>query len=503
MGERQLYIGIDSGTQGTKGVVLDLAMGDILAEAYGTHGLTENNDGTREQHPQWWIDACEKVLGSLLASPKLKASEIRAIGVSGQQHGFVPLDKNGLVIRPAKLWCDTATTKQCDAITEAAGGPEAVVAAIGNSVAAGFTASKVRWLMDNEPENYDRLATVLLPHDYINFWLTGERKAEYGDASGTAYFDVANRTWSESLLKAVDPSGKLAECLPELIESAQPVGTVRTELADKYGLRKDVLVSSGGGDNMMAAIGTGNVTPGVITASLGTSGTIYAYSDQPVIDPAGELAAFCSSTGGWLPLVCTMNVTVATELTKNLLELDTARLNIMAENAKPGSDGILLLPYFNGERTPALPNATATLHGMTSVNYTPANLCRSAMEGATFGLRYGLDVMRRQGVSAAEIRLVGGGAKSPLWRQIVADIFGCPVVRPLVSEAGALGAAIQAIWCHMRHNGEKIELGVLADRYVSMDEHSATTPDTANAELYDALYKRYLELDNSLRLFNS
>ena len=250
---------------------------------------------------------------------------------------------------------------------------------------------------------------------------------------------------------------------------------------------------------MIAAIGTGNVQPGVVTASLGTSGTIYAHSDKPVIDPDGELAAFCSSTGGWLPLVCTMNVTVATELTKNLLELNTAKLNSYAERAKPGSEGILLLPFFNGERTPALPNSTATLHGMTSANYTPDNVCRSAMEGATFGLRYGLDVMRRQGVDPSEVRLVGGGAKSPLWRQIVADVFGCPVVRPVVAEAGALGAAIQALWCYIHHSGESLSLGELTARYVEMDEAGGSQPIPSNVELYNELYEKYLKLDEALR----
>jgi len=499
MGDRKLFIGIDSGTQGTKAVVLDLATGDILSEAYASHSLLEGNNGKREQKPEWWIAACEKVIAEALSPPTILALNVCAIGVSGQQHGFVPLDKDGEVIRPAKLWCDTATTAQCETITANAGGSSEVVGAIGNSVAAGFTASKVLWLAENEPDNYAKLATILLPHDYINYWLTGEKKTECGDASGTAYFDVANRKWSDKLLKAIDPSGKLSDCLPELIESDQPVGTVRPELVTKFGLSEDVLVSSGGGDNMIAAIGTGNVRPGVVTASLGTSGTIYAHSDKPVIDPAGELAAFCSSTGGWLPLVCTMNVTVATELTKDLLGLDTARLNTLAESAGPGSGGLMLLPFFNGERTPALPNATATLHGMATTNYTPGNLCRSAMEGATFGLRYGLDVMHRQGVDPTEIRLVGGGAKSPLWRQIVADVFGCPVVCPTASEAGALGAAIQAIWCYMRHNGEDIALGDLTDRYVSMDEDSGAKPDLVNVKIYNELYEKYLKLDEVLR----
>ena len=502
MGGRQLFIGIDSGTQGTKGVLLDMATGDILAEAYAPHGLIENNDGTREQNPAWWIAACDKVFRRILSTPDVSAAEVRAIGVSGQQHGFVPLDKDGEVIRPAKLWCDTSTTDQCETITRNMGGPEAVIETIGNSVAAGFTASKILWLAEHEQDNYDRLDCILLPHDYVNFWLTGEKRTECGDASGTAYFDVKNRTWSEKALAAIDPNGKLSACLPELIESDVPVGTVRREIALEYGFGKDVLVSSGGGDNMMAAIGTGNVTPGVITASLGTSGTIYAYSDSPVIDPRGELAAFCSSSGGWLPLVCTMNVTVATELSKDLLEIDTVTLNRRAEKAGIGAGGMLMLPYFNGERTPALPGATGSLHGLTSANFNPSNLCRAAMEGATFSLRYGLDVLRGQGISPQEIRLVGGGSNSPLWRQIVADVFDCPVVCPQTPEAGALGAAIQALWCSMRHLGDDVTIAELTERYVSMDGAKAAPPVAANARRYEELYQRYLTVERAQRPLN-
>ena len=500
MGAEQIFLGLDSGTQSTKGLALDRDTGEVLAEAHALHDIIENSQGRREQDPAWWVDATDQVIGSLCRQLGPRRSRVRGIGVSGQQHGFVPLDKKGEVIRPAKLWCDTATTAQCAAITEAAGGQRAVVEAIGNSVAAGFTASKVVWLRDNEPENFARLATILLPHDYLNFWLTGECRTECGDASGTAYFDVANRRWSKPLLDAMDPNGRLIDCLPELISSDQPVGVVRSDLAREFGFGPDVLVSSGGGDNMIAAIGTGNVVPGVVTASLGTSGTIYAHSDTPVIDPQGELAAFCSSTGGWLPLVCTMNVTVATESTRRLLGLDTAGLNRLAEEAGAGASGVMLLPFFNGERTPALPAATASLHGLTPSNYTPANLCRAAMEGATFGLRYGLDVLRRLGVRPVEVRLVGGGGKSALWRQMVADVFGCPVVRPVVEEAGALGAAIQAVWCARTAEGGRTALKDLTDRYVAMAP--GAEPDAGAEARYAELYERYLELDRALRPVN-
>lgn len=490
----RLYIGIDSGTQGTKAIVLSEKKRSVIAESYSGYDLLENDRGGREQHPDTWIKACREVLTDVLSSSALNPKHVRAIGVSGQQHGMVPVDTDKQVIRPAKLWCDTETTPQCETITARAGGVEAVVDNTGNQVAAGFTASKVLWLLENEPENYDRLAAVLLPHDYINFWLTGETRTECGDASGTAYFDVAHRCWSEAMLKAIDPTGKLQSSLPELIDSSDPVGTVRPELCEEFGLSPDVLVSSGGGDNMMAAIGTGNVAEGVVTTSLGTSGTIYAYSSTPKMDNSGELAAFCSSTGGWLPLVCTMNVTVATELVRDLFGISIREMNEHVANTEAGAGGLLLLPYFNGERTPALPQAKATLTGMTSLNMQPDMFCRAAMEGATFGLRYGLEVMLRNGIKANEIRLTGGGAKSDHWCQMVADIFNCEVVRVVGEEAGAIGAALQALWCDYSATDGESSIEEITSRFVRLDESSRMKPLPSRVAIYDEIYERYLDI---------
>ncbi|WP_163337431.1 xylulokinase [Desulfopila sp. IMCC35008] len=497
----RLYLGIDSGTQGTKCVVVSEKKQTALAESYCGYDLIENDRGGREQHPASWLDACRKVLREVLADQAVDPSLVRGIGVSGQQHGMVPLDKKGEVIRPAKLWCDTETVPQCKTITNRVGGEEQVLEKIGNQVAAGFTASKILWLQQNEPANYERLATVLLPHDYINYWLTGEKKTESGDGSGTAYFDVVNRCWSRQLLSAIDPSGKLEYCLPELIPSEAPHGVVTPARAAELGLPAGVLVSSGGGDNMMAAIGTGNVSPGVVTASLGTSGTIYAYSDSPVVDAQGELAAFCSSSGGWLPLVCTMNVTVTTELMRQMFGLELAEMNDQAAAVEPGAGGLILLPYFNGERTPALPDARATLTGMTSRNMRSDMFCRAAMEGAVFGLRYGLEVLKRNGIDPQEIRLTGGGAKSHLWRQIVADIFGCEVVCLQEEEAGATGAALQALWCDEKERGAGRSLQDITSCFVHLDEHSRVSPIFPNMISYETVYKSYLQLNGCMAKF--
>ncbi|MCP4298037.1 MAG: xylulokinase [Proteobacteria bacterium] len=402
------------------------------------------------------------------------------------------------MIRPAKLWCDAETITQCDQITQRVGGHEKVIEKIGNSIAGGFTASKILWMKENEPENYRRLAMVLLPHDYINYWLIGEKKSEYGDASGTAYFDVKNRIWSSDVLQAIDDSGKLENCLPELVESRFAIGTLLSEIAENFQLSSDVIVSSGRGDNMMGAIGTGNVSPGVVTTSLGTSGTIYSCADSPIIDQAGKLSAFCSSSDHWLPLVCTMNVTVSTELTRSVLDLNVDELNTKAAASPVGSEGIILLPYFNGERTPALPKASASIFGINGVNYTQNNLCRASIEGATLGLRYGLDLLCKHGIQSQEIRLVGGGAKSPLWRQMVADIFETPVVSPESSEAGALGAALQAMWCFLNKQESVVSLREITDEFIALDESTRAEPLPANIVQYREIYQKYLKYNELL-----
>src|SRR5580698_550893 len=261
---RTLLIGIDSGTQSTRVLVVDAQNGKVLASAAQAYDLIPHlPPGAKEQHPQTWREGAASAIRQALRQAKASASEVKAIGVSGQQHGFVPLDNKGEVIRPAKLWCDTSTMAECDEITEKLGGLQKTIRTLGNAVLPGFTAPKILWLKKNEPKHYQRLATVLLPHDYLNFWLTGERVMEYGDASGTALLDVRKRKWSQAALDAIDP--ELAGKLPLLISSDRPAGTLQPSTAHALGLGTNVLVSAGGGDNMMGAIGTGNTRAGVIT----------------------------------------------------------------------------------------------------------------------------------------------------------------------------------------------------------------------------------------------
>jgi xylulokinase len=495
---RTLLIGVDSGTQSTKVVVVDSNSGQVLAAASQAYDLIPNlPPGAKEQHPHTWRDATARAIRQALKAAKASAAEIKAIGVSGQQHGFVPLDKNGEVIRPAKLWCDTSTAAECEEITDALGGSAGAIRAVGNAILPGYTAPKILWLKKHEPKNYARLATVLLPHDYLNFWLTGEKGMEYGDASGTALMNVRTRQWSGAALNAID--SQLAAKLPRLIPSDQPAGCLQPSTAKALGLNTDVLVSAGGGDNMMGAVGTGNTRAGVITASFGTSGTVYACSERPVIDPQGEIGAFCDSTNRWLPLLCTMNVTVATEMVRQDFGMDVKTFDATVAKAKQGADGLLLLPYLEGERTPNVPDGTGVYFGVTPKTFTAAHFARAAMEGATLGMNYGLRRLAELGVKPKQIRATGGGAKSKIWRQIMADIFNAEVVTLKVSEGAAYGAALQALWCWRLRQGEKVSITDITDAFVKLNRAETVEPNPKVVATYRELQALQDELSKSVR----
>lgn len=480
-----IFLGIDCGTQSTKTIALDWDTGDVAASAHQSYGFLPNlPPGAMEQAPADWVSAADATVRRVLADLGPRKSEVRGIGVSGQQHGLVPLDKEGQVVRPAKLWCDTSTAPQCAEITQHFGGVGEVGRRIGNAMLPGYTAPKILWLRQNEPANWKRTATVLLPHDYLNFWLTGRACMEYGDASGTALMDISKRVWATDVVDFIAPD--LADKLPPLQESSRPAGTLTAKLAKEWGLCGDVVVSSGGGDNMMGAIGTGNIQAGVVTASLGTSGTLYAFSGSPVADPKGEVAGFCDSTDHWLPLVCTMNLTLITEHVRNLFSWDFSALDAALESVPPGAGGLLMLPYLTGERTPNLPHGTGVLHGLTIANFTPAHLARSASEAVTMGLGYGLARFRELGVKPSEIRLTGGGSNSTVWRRICADVFGVPVVCLRSGEGAGLGAAIQAGWTFEGSGG----LSAICERIVGLDESTRTRPDVKNAECYSGLLEK-------------
>lgn len=485
-----MFIGVDCGTQGTKALVID-ENGKVRGRGHASHTLIERDSGAREQHPSIWVDAMIAAVRMALGEAAVPADAIRCLGISGQQHGLAVLDKAGAVIRPAKLWCDTETAPDNDRVVASFGGPSVWFEKLGIIPLTGYTISKLAFLADREPDNFARIAHILLPHDYLNHWLTGRFVAEYGDASGTGFLDVRKRAWAPEALSLIDGGkGHLAAALPELVAPDAIVGSLTPAAAEALGLTTSCLVAAGGGDNMMGAIGTGNVREGVVTISLGTSATVFSYSDTPVLDPSGAVAPFCSSSGGWLPLVCTMNATNVTSGGAHLFGREIGFVSEALEATAPGAGGITMLPFLNGERTPDLPTARGSILGLSAVNMTPENLMRAMVEGVTFGVLAGL--YRIRGDKAAQrVFMIGGGARSKPWRQMVADMTGAEIVVPMGDEAGCLGAAIQAIWAYGRSSGSGEDIAAIADRCVTLDGDKTTSPVAGRKAAYDEAFDLY------------
>ena len=476
-----LWVGLDVGTQATKGIVLDAATATIRARASRNYDLIGGlPTGAAEQHPDTWLEAVRAVCSEL--NSRVDPSRVLGIGVSGQQHGFVPLDECGTVIRPAKLWCDTTTSAEAEELSRA----------YGQSVPTGFTASKILWLKRHEPENWSRLRTILLPHDYVNFRLTGHFTMEAGDASGTGFFDVASRRFDLDQVSVIDP--RACDMLPPLVEAGKPAGHLSPLGAELTGLPEGTLVSSGGGDNMMSAIGSGATRPGIVVVSLGTSGTVFCHTTDPVLDPEGLIAPFCDSTGGWLPLLCVMNLTGVTEevCTAFMGDADDARarLTATAETVEPGCEGLLWVPYLQGERVPDLPSATGVLLGMRPGLLTGGHLFRAAIEGTSLNLAWGVERMRGLGIPIDGVRLVGGAARNPLWRAVLAACLDAPVTVLGEPESGALGGALQALWTSRREAGEEVKIDQLAASVVEI-EGDPEPPNREWVKVYGDLLPRF------------
>jgi xylulokinase len=478
--------GIDMGTQSVKVVLYDWEARAVVADFQEPIDLIAENDGKREQKTEWYDAALEKCFASFSVADK---NTVAAVGISGHQHGFVPLDADGKALYNVKLWNDTSTAGECRIITEAAGGDAAVIAEVCNLMLPGFTAPKILWLKQHKPEAFARLRYIMLPHDYLNYVFTGAYKAEYGDASGTALFNGKTRVWSKKICGLIDE--KLLGLLPPLIQPDEPNGFVTEKAAARFGIPVGIPVSSGGGDNMMSAIGTGTVRDGFLTMSLGTSGTLFGYSDTPLADPKHGISGFNSSTGGYLPLLCTMNCTAASEETRKLFNLDVKEFDSLAANATAGANGVVFLPFFNGERTPNLPNGRACIAGMTAANCSRENIARAALESAIFGMRGGLEAFQALGFQAREIRITGGGSKSPVWRRIAADIMNLPVKRPVNPEAAAMGGVIQALWCLLKLNGGDDGIARIADPHIQINEDETIAPDPEIAAVYNEAYAAY------------
>jgi len=495
-------MGIDVGTTGTRAVVVR-PDGHVVGAATGDHQpMRMPKPGWAEQDPADWWQAAIVAVRAALANAGLKGADIAAIGLSGQMHGVVLLDQTYAVIRPALIWCDQRSQAQCDWIT-AQVGSERLIQLVSNPALTGFSAPKLLWVRDNEPENYARAAHFLLPKDFVRFRLTGEFATEVSDASGTLLFDVTNRRWSSEMLGALEVDSKL---LPRAYESPEITGQITRETALVTGLKAGTPVVGGGGDQASSAVGNGIVLPGLTSATLGTSGVIFTYTEAPKLDPRGRIHTFCHAVPGkWHVMGVTQGAGLSLRWFREHFgeseawyarqtDVDSYDLIIKeAEKIPPGSEGLLWLPYLMGERTPHLDaQARGMWFGLTAA-HTRAHLIRSILEGVAFSLRDSLEIFQELEIPVKQIRASGGGSRSFLWRQIQADIYGKELVTLRTAEGSAFGAALLA------GVGAKIYASVQESAREAIQIRERMTPQATNVRRYDKQYQIYRSLYPAVR----
>jgi xylulokinase len=497
-----MLLGIDVSTTGAKALVIN-EQGEVIASATEEYPLYTPRPLWSEQDPADWWTGAQRAIRHALAMPGVSANDIQGIGLTGQMHGLVLLDEAGNVLRPAILWNDQRTGSQCEEITAWAGGLKRLIALTGNAVLPGFTAPKVVWVRRNEPEVYERIAHILLPKDYIRYCLTGEFATEVSDASGTALFDVGNRRWSATMAGLLEiPMGWLPECYESHVVS----GEISAAAAAATGLRAGTPVVGGGGDQAAQAVGSGIVRPGIISVTSGTSGVVFAYADSYAPEPDGRVHVFCHAVpGAWHAMGVMLSAGGAFRWFRDTLAGEERAeaaaaggdpydlLTAQAARVPPGAEGLLFLPYLTGERCPYPdPNARGAFVGLT-LRHGKGHMVRSVLEGVSYGLRDSLELIKGLGVPIEQVRASGGGARSPLWRQIQADIFGTELVLINVTEGAAFGAALLA----------GVGAGVYRDAREAVDAAvrvvSSTAPNPDAAQAYEELYPLYRGLYPALK----
>jgi xylulokinase len=481
-------LGLDIGTSGAKALLCD-EKGNVLASAVSEYPLLAPFPLWSEQDPAEWWRGAKEALAQVLAGTDSTA--VVGLGLTGQMHGSVFLDEQDQVIRPALLWNDQRTAEECRQITERIG-QERLIEIAGNPALTGFQAPKILWLRNHEPQHYARLARVLLPKDYIRLLLTGEAASDVSDAAGTLLLDLAQRDYSAEILDKLEFQ---RSWLPKVYEGPEVTGGLRPEVAAELGLPAGLPVVAGGGDNAAAAVGTGIVTTGIVSSSIGTSGVIFAHSDEIAFDPHGRLHTFCHAVPGkYHMMAVTLSAGGSFRWWRDTLraasgsDLSYDQLTEMAAGVPAGAEGLLFLPYLTGERTPHLdPYARGAFVGLTA-RHTAAHMARAVMEGVVYSLRDGLEIMRGLGLPIGQIRATGGGGRSPLWRQMQADIYGAEVVTLRAEEGPAYGAALLA----------GVGAGLFADVAEAVRNAvvvtSSTEPDAASADSYARAYEIYTRL---------
>ena len=493
-------LGLDIGTSGAKALLCD-ERGAVLATATAEYPLSSPRPLWSEQDPADWWRGARAALRDVVAQAGVAPGQIAGLGLTGQMHGAVFLDARDAVIRPALLWNDQRTAAECAEIAERVGAAR-LIALAGNPALTGFQAPKILWLRNHEPKRYARLARVLLPKDYIRLKLTGQAASDASDAAGTLLLDLRARDWSDEILQALDIP---REWLPEVVEGPEVTGGLLPDVAAELGLPAGVPVVAGGGDNAAAAVGTGVVRAGAISSSIGTSGVLFAHADEIALDPQGRLHTFCHAVPGRYHLMAVTlsaggafrwlrdTLNVRTFERSNVQPLDYDDLTLMAANVPIGAEGLVFLPYLTGERTPHLdPLARGAFVGLTA-RHNAGHMARAVMEGVVFSLRDGLEIMRALGLSVGEVRATGGGARSPLWRQMQADVYGAEVATLAAEEGPAYGAALLA----GVGTGLFADVGDAVGRCVVVG--GVTQPDPAARARYEQVYSIYRQLYGELR----
>jgi xylulokinase len=485
------FLGIDVSTTATKALLMR-ADGQVVTVASSDYAYKTPRPLWTEQHPHLWWQATVASVRQVLAQAGVAPAEIEAIGLTGQMHGLVMLDADGEVLRPAILWNDQRTGAQCDEIRQRLG-KERLIRITGNDALTGFTAPKILWVRDNEPEVYAQAAHILLPKDYVRYRLTGEFAADKAGGSGTILFDLAARDWSQEVLAALEiPTG----WLPRTFEGPQVTGILSTEVAQAAGLRAGTPVFGGGGDQAAGAVGTGAVVEGVVSLSLGTSGVVFATADRPIVEPEGRLHAFCHAVPHkWHLMGVMLSAGGSLRWYRDTLAPGTDFEALLAPAARvpPGSEGLLFLPYLTGERTPHPdPLARGAFVGLT-VRHTQPHMTRAVLEGVAFGLRDSFELMQQAGLAEIrQVRITGGGATSQLWRQILADVLNSQLVTVNTTEGAAYGAALLAA------TGAGAFADVESACASTIRITGSTTPGPAS-EAYQQLYPLYHDLYPALQ----
>ena len=495
-------LGIDVGTTGTKALVIDSAQdGAVLGSATSTYPLYTPKPLWAEQEPEDWWRATTAAIGQAIERAGIQGKDIKGLGLSGQMHGAVFLDKADQVLRPSILWCDQRTAAECEWITAKVGAAR-VIELISNPVLTGFTAGKIVWLRNNEPEVYAKVKKVLLPKDYVRLRLTGEYATEVSDASGTALFNVRKRRWSDEMLGAIEVP---KEWMPRVYESPEVTGRITEAAAAATGLAPGTPVVGGGGDQAAGAVGNGIVEPGIISSTVGTSGVVFAYADEPVVDPQLRVHTFCHAVPGkWHVMGVMLSAggslrwfrdtfadaerVVAEHIGRDPYDI----LSEEADTVPPGCEGLVFLPYLTGERTPYPdPHARGVFFGIT-LRHSKPYFARAVMEGVAFGLRDSFEILKEMKIPMAQVRASGGGARSAVWRQIQADVVGMEHVTINASEGPAFGVALLA------GVGTGIYSSVREACHSTIQVELSTEPIEENRPIYDRCYQVYRSLYQSL-----